>query len=134
MASQPVSRGKEDIASLDVQSYVRGYHAYQDIWDPFIGEVLPLEREPNNSGDRFAVAIKRRNDVVGHLPFNLAPVVSAFLRRGINKGLVEVTGVKVNRGGGYGLEVPCIYHFYGSKSYIDKLKKLVDDLLSDGRL
>ena len=46
------------------------------------------------------------------------------------------TGVKVNRGGGYryGLEVPCIYHFYGSKSYIDKLKKLVDDLLSDGRL
>ena len=55
MASQPVSRGKEDIASLDVQSYVRGYHAYQDIWDPFIGEVLPLEREPNNSEDRFAV-------------------------------------------------------------------------------
>ena len=95
MASQPISRGKEDIASLDVQSYVRGYHAYQDIWDPFIGEVLPLEREPNNSEDRFAVAIKR-SDVVGHLPFNLTPVVSAFLRRGINKGLVEVTGVKVN--------------------------------------
>ena len=61
----------------------------------------------------------------------MVPVVSAFLRRGINKGLVEVTGVKANRGGGYGLEVPCIYHFYGS---IDKLKKLVDDLLSDGRL
>ena len=86
MASQPISRGKEDIASLDVQSYVRGYHAYQDILDPFIGEVLPLEREPNNSEDRFAVAIKRRSDVVVHLPFNLAPVVSAFLRRGINKG------------------------------------------------
>ena len=106
MASQPISRGKEDIASLDVQSYVRGYHAYQDIWDPFIGEVLPLEREPNNSEDRFAVAIKRRSDVVGHLPFNLAPVVSAFLQRSINKGLVEVT---VNRDGGYGLEVPFIY-------------------------
>ena len=93
--------------------------------------ILPLEREPNNSEDRFAVAIKRRSDVVGHLPFNVVPVVSAFLRRGINKGMVEVTGVKVNRGGGYGLEVPCIYHFYGS---IDKLKKLVDYLLSDGRL
>ena len=77
MASQPISRGKEDIAFLDVQSYVRGYHTYQDIWDPFIGEVLPLEREPNNSEDRFTVAIKRRSDVVGHLPFNLAPVYSA---------------------------------------------------------
>ena len=28
----------------------------------------------------------------------MVPVVSAFLQRGINKGLVEVTGVKANRG------------------------------------
>ena len=80
MASQPVG-GREDITSLEVQSYIRGYHAYQDIWDPCIGEVLLLQREPDNPEDKFAV---------GHLPFNLAPVVSAFLRRDINKGLVEV--------------------------------------------
>ena len=64
-------RGKEDIASLDVQSYVRGYHAYQDIWDPIIGEVLPLEREPIDS----LLPSKEEATVVGHLPFNLAPVV-----------------------------------------------------------
>ena len=72
MASQPV-RGREDITSLEVQSYVRGYHDYKDIWNPHIGEVLPLEREPNNSEDRFAVAIKRTGSVVGHVPFNFAP-------------------------------------------------------------
>ena len=132
MASQPVS-GREDITSLEVHSYVRGYHVYQDIWSPRIGEVLPLEREPDNSEDKFAVAIVRSR-VVGHLPFNLGSVASAFLRRGVNKGLVKVTGTKVNRGAGYGLEIPCKYHFYGSKSFIDKLKQVVEALRSDGLL
>ena len=68
------------------------------------------------------------------ISFNLAPVASAFLRRGVNKGLVEVTGTKVNRGAGYGLEIPCKYHFYGSKSFIDKLKQVVEALRSDGLL
>ena len=49
-----------------------------------------------NSEDRFAVAIKQTGSVVGHVPFNLAPLVSAFLRRDVNKGLVEVTGPKIN--------------------------------------
>ena len=44
------------------------------------------------------VAVKRRGVVVGHLPFNLASVVLAFLRTDVNKGLMEVTGAKVNRG------------------------------------
>ena len=60
MASQPVN-GREDITSLEVHSYVRGYHVYQEIWDPRIGKVLPLEREPDNSEDKFAVAIVRRS-------------------------------------------------------------------------
>ena len=76
----------------------------------------------------------RRGSVVGHLPFSLAPVVSAFLRRDVSKGLTEVTGTKVNRGAGYGLEIPCSYHFYGSKSFVDKLNELVASLRRDGRL
>ena len=116
MASQPV-RGREDVTSLEVQSYVRGYHAYKDIWNPRIGEVLPLEPEPNNSEDRFAVAIKRTGSVVSHVPLNLAPLVSAFLRRDVNKGLVEVTGPKINGGAGYGQEFRCTYNFYGAKCF-----------------
>ena len=112
MASQPV-RGSQEISSLQVKLYVRGYQAYMDIWDPTIGEVLPLRPEPTNPNNKFAVAIMRRGDIVGHLPYNLSPIVSAFLKREVNKGLVEVTGEKVNRGAGYGLEIPRTYHFTG---------------------
>ena len=60
------------------------------------------------------------------MPFNLAPVVSAFLRRSINKEMAEVTGNKVNRGAGHGLEIPCKYHFFGSASYIERLKTIME--------
>jgi hypothetical protein len=38
----------------------------------------------------------------------------------------KVVGKAVNRGGGYGMEVPCIYKFQGHKIYVDLLKKLLD--------
>ena len=85
-----------ELGSFSVHSYIRGYHAYQDIWSPFTGEVLPLEREPDNPEDVHAVAIKRAGRIVGHVPFNLPPTVSAFLRRSRNKYLAEVRGSMVN--------------------------------------
>lgn len=63
--------------------------------------------------------------MVGHLPYNRAPAVSHFLKRSMNKGMVEVTGKRVNRGAGYGMEIPCTYRLYGPKGYIDKLKELI---------
>ena len=56
--------------------------------------------------------IKRSGETVGHVPFNLAPIISTFLKRSCNKGLVEVTRNRVNRGAGYGLEIPCKCNFY----------------------
>ena len=38
--------------------------------------------------------------------------VSAFLSRSTNSRVAKVTGSKVNRGGGYGLEIPCNYTFH----------------------
>ena len=35
--------------------------------------------------------IKRSGETVGHVPFNLPPIMSAFLKRSCNKGLVEVS-------------------------------------------
>ena len=58
-----------------------------DRWNPWIGEVLPLERDPTNPEDQCAVAIKKSGGTVGHVPVNLAPVISAFLRRYSNKNL-----------------------------------------------
>ena len=54
--SQAVT-GSQDLAMLELRSFVRSYHAYQTVWDPDVGDVLRLEREPTNSKDRFAIAV-----------------------------------------------------------------------------
>ena len=63
--------------------------------------------------------------MVGHLPYKIARTVSHFLKRSVNKGMVEVTGRRINRGAGYGMEIPCKDRLYGPKWYIDKLKELI---------
>ena len=113
---------------------IRGYHAYKDLWTPSIGDVLLLKREPDNSKDHCAVAVIKDGEVVGHVPYNIASTVSQFLRRDINKAFVEVTEERVNRGAGYGLEIPCIYHFYGPEPYTKKLREIAASLHARGLL
>jgi hypothetical protein len=60
------------------------YHAYMDIWDL-------LRREPDNH----AAAVLEEDVIVGHVPYNLAPIIEKFLRQEANTGS--------------GLEIPCIY-------------------------
>ena len=42
---------------INVESYIRGYHEYVDIWEPKIDEKYELKREPENKKDSDAVAI-----------------------------------------------------------------------------
>ena len=81
MASQVV--GADSLELLEIHSYVRGYHAYMDVWNPV-------------------------------------------------QGLTLITGPKINRGAGYGLEVPCVYRLYGPKIYVERLNELVDSLRKAG--
>ena len=55
----------------------------------------------------------------------IALAVSHFLKRSTNKAVVEVIGATVNRGAGYGMEIPCKYRFYGTQDYIDRLRELI---------
>ena len=34
----------------------------------------------------------------------------------------------------YGIEIPCVYCFFGPKIYVDKMKEVVDSLTSSGLL
>ena len=96
------------------------------MWEPREGEVLLLKREPDNIEDKFAVAVIKSEQIVGHVPKALAPVISHFLKRDCNKGMVHITGKRINRGGGFGLEAPCIFRLYGPDAYLGRLKELVD--------
>ena len=64
-----------------------------------------MRREPTNVQKPNAVALYREGVIVGHVPHNLAPRLSAFLRRDVNMAFAQVTGD--------GLEVPCVYRLYG---------------------
>ena len=85
--------------------------------------------EPTNRHDIHAVAIYRDTEIVGFVPYNLAPRMSAFLMR---EQSVCRKHAKLNRGAGYGLEVPCVYRLYGPNVYVDKMKELVESLFADG--
>jgi len=53
---------------LDVVCYdsvVREHHIYKTIWTPFIGEILTVNREEDNSYDSCAVAVRWDDCIVG---------------------------------------------------------------------
>ena len=111
MASQALSRTSEHLHCIEIQSFLRGYHAYMDIWTPVIGQTLLVKREPTNPKDKNAVAVYEEDSIVGHVQFTL--LLWIFGKRCVNKAVAEVTGEKVNRGAG-----SYVYHVYGPKTYV----------------
>ena len=113
------------VGSFEFSSFVRGHHVYCNVWTPVIGEELTLKREPDNPVSKHAVAVTRDGQIVGHIPEKYSRVVSCFLAREGNSGSCVVTGPRVNRGVQLGLEVPCLYKFFGRQDYVHRLKTLL---------
>ena len=102
---------EKNFVTYEYESFAGGYHAYMDIWNPLIGEMLKRKREPTNEVDKHAVAIMRSNllgkeSVVGHIPQNISKFSSMFFM--IPRTSIEVgnAGKRLNRGGGYELVIP----------------------------
>ena len=123
-ASQVITTTTLDI--LKINSFIRGYHAYMDVWEPTLGEILLAKPEPTNVKDKNAVA---EEQLVGHVPFNIAPRLYQFLRRDVNEAFVAVTCEKVKRGGVYGLEIPCVYRLFVPPPYINRMKEISEPLI-----
>ena len=70
---------------------MRGYHIYQEEWEAAIGEELQCEREKNNAKDPYAVAVVRKNVVVGHLPRKISRISALFIKR---KGKIRCKAVE----------------------------------------
>ncbi len=51
------------------------------VLEEVVQDRMILEREPDNLDDIHAVVVKRNSMVVGHVPFNLAPTLSAVLKK-----------------------------------------------------
>ena len=48
MASQKLTSIDDDPQILVINSYVRGYHAYMETWNPSLGQGIILKPEPSN--------------------------------------------------------------------------------------
>ena len=62
-------------ASMDY--CIDGFHVYQDIWLPVMGETLPGHREDDNSEDRYAITCYK-SEVFGHIPQKISHYVHHF--------------------------------------------------------
>ena len=103
---------------------IRGYHVYQGIWLANVGEIVECRREPENSRDRYAVAVTKDDAIIGHLPRRISKICSLFLRRG---GSIQC---RVSRSRQYsadlpqgGLEIPCTLIFNALPKEMKKLKR-----------
>ena len=76
-----------------------------------VAEVRPLPR--NFTEVNHPNTVSKEDEIVGHIPLQMPQYVSKFLKQRTNNGKAIITGKHVNRGAGYGLEIPCSNIFYG---------------------
>lgn len=110
----------------EYEACIRGYHVYQTIWIPVIGEMLVCAHETANRHDPYAVKVLRSTITVGHLPKKISSVCLLLIRRG---GTIScrVTGNRrysrdLAQGG---LEIPCVLIITGDECLISKVMKLL---------
>ena len=111
-----------------VDSCVRGFHVYKDIWTPIIGEVFSCEREDGNPMDPYAVAIKRGSEVIGHVPQKISAACSLFMQRGgaATCRIVDSHHQYSSDLPQGGLQIPCQLVFQSEDTeLIEKIKKIV---------
>ena len=57
-----------DKVTFILNSCVRGYRLYKDLWNATPGETLTCIREQGNRNDVFAVAAQSDGNIVEHIP------------------------------------------------------------------
>ena len=112
----------------EVDSYVKGYHAYRGLWTPIVNEILQTQRQPDNPTDKYAVCVLKDAKVVGHLKKacngRFVKTIFYFLRSdAYAKCSLRILDKPVNLGDNEGLQVPCVLQFEGQSRFIDTLKR-----------
>ena len=114
----------------DLNSFVRGFHAYMDIWTPKVGgENFCLNPENENQHDKFAVAIVLEERIFGYVPEKLSKIFHQFMKVPDCAIGSKVTGKRVNRETGCGLEISVQYRFIGGKNAVEWAEKNIKKVL-----
>ena len=103
-----------------------------NIWNSKLGDNdVEVKHEVNNEHNKFAVAIFHSKRIEGHIPKNLSKFFYRFLLLPNCTISCEVTGKRVNRGGGYGLEIPLKYTSLWSNKAIKWIEKRATEIISE---
>ena len=86
-------------------------------------------RETDNPHDNYAVSIIRNSYAVGHVPLGLSKTFSNFLSLPVSTMLCIVTGKRLNRGAGLGLEKLVMYQVRGHKKALHWLEKTITKIV-----
>ena len=128
-------------ASFVIDTAIRGYHVYKDIWPNSIDEEqLTCECEVGNSHHPLAIAIKKlidgSNMIIGHMPRRISPLCSVFIRRGGSiMGVVDGPRRYSSDLPQGGLELPCKLLFRApSLLESNKMKKLIQSVMEKSLL
>ena len=92
---------------------------------------VEVKYEVNNEHNKFTIAIFHSKRIAGHVPKNVSKFFYQFLSLPNCTISCEVTGKRVNRGGGYGLEIPVKNSFLGSNKAIKWIEKRVAEIISE---
>ena len=120
-----MQKDKEATDVYSFESAARGYHFYRSVWNARIGEQLQATQDDDNTEDRFAVALTKNNQTVGHVPREQSRILWYFLSHG-GKLTAEVTGRRKRsplvQGG---LEIPCTFTVEGPLRLVQRVRELV---------
>ena len=76
------------------------------IWIPNVCDKnFCLKSETENQHDKFAIAIVLEEQILGHIPKNLSKIFHQFMKIPNYTIGCKVTGKRVNREAGYGIEI-----------------------------
>ena len=79
----------------------------------------------------FAIGVYRndfqKETLVGHMPRNISEFVYKFLKLPNSKLFCKVKGKRLNRGAGYGLEIPVSYTFNEHEKSIEWIKSKIQE-------
>ena len=68
------------IMSEFVLSSIRGFHVYSFLWRPKDNESLNTRRDIANAHDLYAVAVRKGQTVVGHIPKEFSHIAGFTLK------------------------------------------------------
>ena len=118
----------EEFSSHTINTFSRGCHEYMSVWMSQISDnYLFCRRKLSNEYEELAVAIVAidhvKEEAVGHVPLFLSKTLNKILRLPGSYVSCKVTGTRINRGIGVGLEIPIEITFVRKETANEWLKK-----------